>query len=346
MTHDVAFVGTGPEPDNPVWGESAAMAYRHGEGYRRLDSCDLVACADLVPENAEAFADEFGIDAVYEDYEEMLAEAAPDVVSVATPVPTHAAIVVDCLRHENAPDAVHCEKPMATTYADARLMEQEARRAGVQLTFNHQRRFGEEWREAKRLLDEGEIGDLERVEAGGKNLLDYGTHMIDLCNMFADEARAEWVLAQVDYREENVRYGAHNENQGLAQWEYANGVQGLALVGQGEFRRPWEHRIVGTDGVLEVGGDHGRLAVQREAGWETVDVPENDDQVAAAVAHLVECLETGEEPVVSATGALAATEIIFGAYESVRRRGRVEFPLRIDDNPLEDMVERGDLNPE
>ncbi len=57
----VAVIGTGPEPDNIVWGESAAMAYRHGEAYEGLSQCDLVGCADIVRENAEAFADEFEI---------------------------------------------------------------------------------------------------------------------------------------------------------------------------------------------------------------------------------------------------------------------------------------------
>jgi hypothetical protein len=45
---------------------------------------------------------------------------------------------------------------------------------------------------------------------------------------------------------------------------------------------------------------------------------------------------------------LPATALIFGAWESVRRRGRVDVPLEMDieDNPLEDMVERGVLTPE
>ena len=38
--------------------------------------------------------------------------------------------------------------------------------------------------------------------------------------------------------------------------------------------------------------------------------------------------------------------MIFGAWESARRRGRVEFPLDIEDNPLEAMVESGELTPE
>jgi hypothetical protein len=50
-----AVIGTGPEPDNVVWGDSAAMAYSHGNGYRELSASDLVACCDIVLANAEAF---------------------------------------------------------------------------------------------------------------------------------------------------------------------------------------------------------------------------------------------------------------------------------------------------
>ncbi|MFB6296397.1 MAG: Gfo/Idh/MocA family protein, partial [Halobacteriales archaeon] len=215
--YTVGFIGTGPEPDNPVWGESAAMAYRHAAGYDRLDSCDILACADIVPENARAFADEFDIaqEHVYEDYEVMLAEARPDVLSVSTPVPTHAPIVLDCVR-SGVPEAIHCEKPMATTWGDARLMAQEADRRGVQLTFNHQRRMASPWRDVNDLLDEGAIGDLRRIELACGELLDNGTHYIDLANMYTGQQSVEWVIGQIDYRERHVKYGAHNENQGLA----------------------------------------------------------------------------------------------------------------------------------
>ena len=59
----------------------------------------------------------------------------------------------------------------------------------------------------------------------------------------------------------------------------------------------------------------------------------------------VGCLDAGEEPETGAGNALNATEIIFAAYESSRRRGRVDLPLEIEDNPLEAMVESGQLKP-
>jgi len=350
MTYDIAFVGTGPEPDNPVWGESAAMAYRHAEGYREREDCRIVAAADIVRENVAAFAEEFDVaeDGTFEDYEAMLDAADPDIVSISTPVPTHAEIVLDCIA-SGVPEAIHCEKPMATTWGDARLMAQEAARRDVQLTFNHQRRFSPVWREPKRALDEGAIGDLQRVEVGTSTLLDNGTHHIDLAHMYADESPVEWVIGQVDYREEYVKYGAHNENQGLVQWAYDSGVQGIATTGFGEDGVGVHHRLHGTDGVIEVTPwSEAQARVRRDGeGWETlVSGVENAAAVPPAIDHVVECLHEGTEPEFSARRALSVTEVIFAAWESSRRRGRVDLPLRVEDNPLEAMVESGALSPD
>jgi len=353
MTYTVGFIGTGPEPEVQDWGNSAAMAYRHAPGYQRLENCEIVACADIVRENAEDFAAEFDIpdDGVFEESVEMLETVEPDVVSISTPVPTHAPIVLDALKTDVL-EAIHCEKPMATTWGDARLMTQEADRRNVQLTFNHQRRMAPPWRDARDLLEEGAIGTLERVEVSCGELLDNGTHYIDLANMYNGERQPEWVLGNLDYREEHVKYGAHNENQGLAQWAYENGVHGLAATGYGDGLVGATVRALGTEGELEVNPGRGgegplRYRAGDTNGWEAVDVEGTDaSAIELAIEHVVDCLEAGTEPELSARHALSTTEVIFAAYESARKRGRVDLPLRIEDNPLESMVEAGQLQPE
>ncbi|WP_248910646.1 Gfo/Idh/MocA family protein [Halocatena marina] len=350
MGYRIAFIGTGPEPDNPVWGESAAMAYRHAPGYRDDDRCEIVSCADLVRENAEAFAQEFDIDTnlIFEDYNEMLREIEPDIVSVCTPVPTHAPIVLDCIR-SGILKAIHCEKPMATTWEDARRMAQEAAKNSIQLTFNHQRRFVSDWREPKERIENGEIGELQRLEVSCGELLDNGTHYIDLANFYNDECSSEWVLGGLDYRTEHIKYGAHNENHGLAVWAYENGVHGLISTGVGEEMIGARNRIIGTDGTIEVhpAGETGyRIRRSGDEDWQMFkSEDEHCDGVKLAIDHVINCLDTGEVPEISARRALAVTKIIFGAWESVRQRSRVDFPLTIDDNPLESMVQSGDINP-
>jgi predicted dehydrogenase len=350
--YTAAVIGTGPEPDNIVWGESAAMAYRHGNGYRTLDRSDLVACCDIVRENAAAFAAEFDIpeENVFEDHEEMLRTVEPDVVSICTPVPTHADLVLSTLE-TGVPQAVHCEKPMADTWEDSKRMAARADETGIQLTFNHQRRMGAAWQRADDLLADGRIGDLTRIGVGGKNLFDFGSHLIDLANGYNGERGADWVLSQVHYSEADVRYGTHNENQAVALWEYDNGVHAFAATGKGTGGDATGClvRLVGTDGTIEVKPDTDGLIRYRSSdtdGWVTESPENDDDKITLALAHVLECLSTGDDPVLSADNALRATEIIFGAWESARKRERIEFPLEYGGNALTEMVESGDLVPE
>jgi len=138
----VGIIGTGRKKDRPdITG--FFMAYQHAAGYQALpDQCELVACADIVIENAQAFAEATGIPAegVFTDYHAMLAAANLDVVSVCTWPHLHAPMALDCA--VAGVQAIHCEKPMADSWGAARLMAQECERRGVQLTFNHMRRFG------------------------------------------------------------------------------------------------------------------------------------------------------------------------------------------------------------
>ncbi|RDI69642.1 Gfo/Idh/MocA family protein [Halopelagius longus] len=373
MTYRIGFIGTGA-PD----GDGFAMAYRHAEGYRRLDDCEIVACADLVRENAEAFAEEHDVPdhRVYEDYEEMLSEAEPDVVSVCVPPADHADIVVGTAR-SGVVRAIHCEKPMALTWGDARRMVEVCDAEGVSLTINHQHRFGRPYTEPKRLLEKGKVGDLKRIEFREEDLYDNGTHAFDLANYYNDGTPVEWVLGQIDYTEENVLFGAHNENQAVAQWRYENGVYGIASTGRGEEFVGALFRLVGTDGVIEVGAD-GTVSYRRDGGkWKTVDTGsdaryrpklskprlalryllgkaseglagrlDKPTYTARAIEDVIESIRTGERSELDARDALAADELIFATWESSRRRGRVDLPLEVDDNPLEAMVEAGVVGPD
>jgi predicted dehydrogenase len=256
-------------------------------------------------------------------------------------------------------------------------MAEVCERAGVQLTVNHQLRFGRPYRETKRLLDSGAVGDPVRIEFHEQNLYDSGTHAFDLANFYVDQTPVEWALGQIDYSTENVLFGTHNENQGLAQWRYENGVYGIASTGRGESFVDAYLRVEGTDGTLEV-GDDGTLRYRRDGrGWEKVETgpdgryfpdPSTPKRVTEAltrkvsdrladrlhtpayteraVEDVVTSLREGTTPELAAEKALDAAELIFATWESARRRGRVEFPLEVDDNPLEAMVESGDLHPE
>jgi len=346
--YSVGVVGTG-DPDDGNF----AVAYGHGNAYRELDDTELVACADIIKENAFKFAEEFDIDdgSVYDTHEAMLADHDLDLVGVCTPHNAHTEPVLDAAAASST-KGIHCEKPMALTWGDCQLMAQECWRRGVQLTFNHQRRFGEPFQNAKALLDEGTIGNLERVEFSIGDLFTYGSHSFDLCSYFNDDHVGDWVISQVDYRTEQVVLGSHNENQALALWQYENGVYGMASTGEGHDLIGAHNRLVGTEGVIELLPENHpvtecRVRHHGDEPWQVHDFSDAErTHTRDGLADAVDALERGREPELSARKALNSTELIFACWESVRRRGRVDLPLEIDDNPLEALVESGEIRPQ
>jgi predicted dehydrogenase len=310
------------------------MSHYHAAGYERSPDTRIVALADIHRENAEAFQALHGGERIYEDYRAMLREERLDIVSVCTWPHLHAEMVVAAA--ESGARAIHCEKPMAPTWGEATRMVRACEERGVQLTFNHQRRFGEQFIEARELLRSGAIGELRRLEGTCSNLFDWGTHWFDMFHFYNDETPAEWVLGQIEPTGGKTYFGVPVEGQGLSHVKFRNAVHGLLLTG-GAPEYALATRLVGTAGVIEAAaGGETPLRVWSTSGQDTPPIEQAPlgEVVARGVLDLVDALKTGREPELSAARALRATELIFATYESSRRRGRVDLPLTIEDSPL------------
>lgn len=324
------------------------MSHAHVHGYEQTGRCELVAVADISRENAEAFAARWGSPRVYLDYRQMLAEVRPDIVSVCTWPHLHAEMTIACA--EAGVCAVHCEKPMAPTWSEARRMVAACERTGTQLTFNHQRRFLEPFHIARDLAHDGTIGELRRVEGACGDLFDWGTHWLDMFFFYNEESPAEWVLGQIDARRTRTIFGVLVEEQGLCHFKFKNGVRALLVTGY-DADLGCANRLLGTQGVVEVHHEapYVRVRGKGDASWRAIQTKEGIHGSAAidrAVADLVAALDEKREPELSARRALQATEVIFATYESSRRRGRVDLPLTIEDSPLLAMLERGEIGQE
>jgi len=340
-TYRAAIIGVGKKkrPDGQV---AFGITYHHAAGYAVLDNCEIVACADLVQENADAFVEKYPGTNAYLDFHKMLAAENPDLVSVGTWPHSHASIVIAVA--EAGVKAIHCEKPMATTWFDAKRMVDACKQNGVQLTFNHQRRFGDPFLKAKKLLDDGAIGGLVRLEASCSNLYDWGTHWFDMLFMYNDERPVKWVLGQIDPSGGHSVFRVELEGQGMSHFLWENGVRGLVLTGH-ESNLGCANRLIGTEGTIEVGVNGGpnlRVRGKGDADWRVIETTQGlhgGEHFVAAIADAVACLDSGDEPVLSARKALQATEVIFATYESARRGARVDLPLEVEVDPFTHMRE-------
>ncbi|MCC6790480.1 MAG: Gfo/Idh/MocA family oxidoreductase [Thermomicrobiales bacterium] len=119
----------------------------------------LVAVSDVRPEVARAVADRYAVDA-HEEYHALLARNDIDVVDICTPEFLHAE---QTLAAAAAGKHVFCEKPMASSVAEADAMLAACRSAGVHLMIGHSRRFTPRYRQIRAALDRGEIGEVRFV---------------------------------------------------------------------------------------------------------------------------------------------------------------------------------------
>lgn len=322
------------------------MSHAHAPGWLATGQCELVALADIKRENAELFKSKHGGERIYTDYRQMLDKEKLDIVSICTWPHLHAEMVIAAA--DAKVKAIHCEKPMAVNFGDARREIEAAERNGAVLTFNHQRRFVQTFGKARDLLKSGAIGRLERMEMRTGDLYDWGTHWFDMMFFFNDQSPAQWVIGQIDLRGSRPVFGAPVEGQGLSHIKFRNNVYGLMTTGY-QAGQPAQIRLVGSDGTIELGVKDGpdlRYWGKGQSGWQTIDAPEGlHDNVAhgRAIQDIVSSLATGREPELSARRAFQATELIFATWESSRRRGRVDLPLTIDDSPLADMLKQSGI---
>ncbi|PVE98260.1 MULTISPECIES: Gfo/Idh/MocA family oxidoreductase [unclassified Microbacterium] len=333
---------------------AGAQGAVHAFGLSRIPGMRIVAISDVDPDAAASLAARHDARA-YTDLEALLADHRVDLLSICAPAAVHRAVVDAAIAH--GVRAIHCEKPMALTYGDARHLVAATADAGVALTVNHQRRFDRMHREVRELVQDGVIGALTGAQGYCANLFDWGSHTLDLIRLHLGDPRAVSVLAQIDVAARKRVYGALTETAGIVKVRFDSGTDAIIATGRDErLHALGDNGIVlqGTRGRVDIFG--GRALVHAD-GREPREIAESVDpafaielggvdatiieQTALALADLARCLTTGEEPVLHAHHGLAAAEIIFAAYESSVRRGTVRLPLDVFDNPLQRGLDQG-----
>jgi predicted dehydrogenase len=344
QTYRLGIIGTG-RPHGTEGATGFGMAHEHIRGYKKTGRVELSAIADIKPDVADLFAEEYGAKKIYSDYREMLAKENLDIVCVTLWPHLHAEAVIAAA--EAKAKAVDCEKPMAMSWGDAKRMVEACEANGVQLTINHQRRFLDTFRTARKLIKDGLLGKLVRMEAHCGDMFDWGTHWLNMMFYFNDEIPAEWVIGQIDYRSGRTIFGAPNDDQAICHFKFQNGVHGFMITGY-QSDIGCSIRVIGEQGVIELGAGRDSLRVRLNGAIDFQNLPVQEGlhsgiSLDRAMADVIHCLDTGDTPLLSARTALNNTEVIFATYESARRRGRVDLPLDSDDSAILDMIQKGQL---
>ena len=314
----VAIVGTGN------------IAAAHAKGYKaNAGEAEVVAVCDTDEHRATEFAAKHELGTVYTDLDTLLRVEQPDAVSICTPNYLHAPQTIRALE---AGAHVLCEKPMATTLADAEAMRKAAEWTGrvLYIGFNH--RFIGKFNLAKRLLDGGEYGRLltarialghgmyerlsrmwfgQRELSGGGTLIDNGVHMIDMLRWYGGRvteisAQAHRLLATEGDVEDNA----------IAVMRLADG--GIASL---QCSWTWPPRytllfsMICEHGTLDLSGDEVVSFKTGDEAPRTLETPALDPNAEQVRAFLA-AVQGDQPPFVTPDDGIAAVRVALGAYES------------------------------
>jgi myo-inositol 2-dehydrogenase/D-chiro-inositol 1-dehydrogenase len=123
----------------------------------KIPEAELVRVVDANEGAARSAAERLGGLGWSTEYGDLLADPDIDAVIIATPSPLHAEMVEAAAA---AGKHVFCEKPLALDPLRNRQVAEAARKAGVKLQVGFHRRFDPDYREARRRIAGGEVGDV------------------------------------------------------------------------------------------------------------------------------------------------------------------------------------------
>lgn len=245
---------------------SHAAAYAEQEGVEVVAVCDLRQ--DLVDQFVSRWSSRWPAIKGYTRFEEMLADAELDLLSVCVPDHVHAGVVIPAA--EAGVRGILCEKPLATTLKDADAMIEAVNRNGCAMIVEHTRRWVPEFAIARRMIQDGEIGAVRTVESSWHlpraMLFRNGTHFIDVM-LYLVDGEPQAVLASLP--EEFAAYGPRYAGDGgrdpkldppaSAIIKMQSGIRGIFhLAGSPS-----------TLGLFRVVGETGEIVIQVDGGGVT-----------------------------------------------------------------------------
>jgi D-apiose dehydrogenase len=185
-------------------------------GWNEIPGVQCVAVYNRTASRAKALAEKFGIPAVYDDPEKLLANEKLDFVDIVTGEETHAQLTLLAAKHKLP---VICQKPMARSYEEAKAMVDGCRAAGVSFFVHENWRFQSGVRALGEAVKSGVIGQAYRARIDMRSgfpvfknqpflatiekfiLTDLGSHTLDAARWMFGEADSLYCITHRIHRD-------------------------------------------------------------------------------------------------------------------------------------------------
>jgi len=324
---------------------------RHAAAFSQCGARVLWA-VDVERARAEALARAYGVEHISTDYRQALGDPSVEAVSICLPHALHAQVAVDAAE---ARKHILCEKPLAATLEEADRMIAAAERAGVVLMIAENVRYEPLYQKVRELLVKGAIGRpaliqmtrecylvqsflqerpwfLDARMAAGGIMMSGGIHDFETMRLLMGEIASVCAL-----RAPQRFLQMEGDDTSVALVRFVSGavgtlVESFIMKSLSTAAGPEVHtlRIDGELGSLAVrDGRTIRLFSEREDYLLGEALVQHDiyvppaDTFALEVAHFMECVRTGAEPLTSGRAQRRALEAVLAAYRSMELGGEV-----------------------
>jgi predicted dehydrogenase len=311
------------------------ISQTHLEAIASIPECSLKGVADVREQAVKSVADKYGCKA-YTDYHQLFDENKVDAVVICTPPDTHAQIATLFLEN-----GVHvlCEKPLALTSEDARLMVDKAEEKGSLLMMASKFRYVEDLIKAKGVVDSGILGDIVLFEnvfcskvdmhdrwnsdkhiAGGGVLIDNGCHSVDIARYLLGP------ITRVQAEEGKKVQKLGVEDTARLYFRTASDTMGAVDLSWSLYKERESYiDLFGTEGVLSIGWNCSKYRQSEKLDW--VVFGKGYDKFSCFKKQLVNfvgCIKGRDLPVITATDSLESVKVIEAAYKSMNMNKWVE----------------------
>lgn len=312
-------------------------AHVHASGYAQackgLPDVAIAAVYDVDPQKAREIAALCGATA----FDSAAACLGPeiDAVLICSENSRHGELVGAAAA---AGKSVLCEKPLATTVAEAQALVQMCAKAGVQLMTAFPCRYHPTIERTRAHLEAGRLGEVlavratnhgqmpggwfaDPVLAGGGALMDHTVHVVDLLRYLLG-AEFDSVYALSARRFHDVP----TEDSGMLSMKMDSGV---IVTLDPSWSRPasyptWGNvtmELVGTEGSLAVDMFSQNVDVFNNVGKSFQWAAYGSDMNALMLADFTRRVQAGEAVAITGVDGLRATEVVAAAYASAASGG-------------------------
>jgi len=305
------------------------MGGTHMRRFQTLsDRVELAAAVDVVPEKAEAVKAQFPNAKVATDYHDVLEDV--DAVLLALPHHLHFSVAQACLE---AGKHVLLEKPMANYEVACKELIQLAEDQKRVLMIAYCMRFHPLVTGLKAVLDEKKYGDVFQISIwteqltryppehwasskerlGGGQLFSHGCHYIDLLLWFLGRPVKGFHMG--------TNYGTpwmEREGTSNVTLEFEGGRLGyhFGTWGARGSRLKYSIHAHCTEGMVEADISGSKLVYHHRGEEEVLMTSESGKHTENEMAHFLDCIEKGQQPLTDGTGSLQGLRVIWRLYEA------------------------------